>query len=163
MSTSKVVYSTSGKTCSGYPRWASSSVLRSRTNRAARFRFLQPRRGCSEATARIRLLKHLRLAPAWIDSGLVFTSTVGTVIEPRNLNRFFDELITKAGVRRIRFHDLRHTCASLLLAQNVPARVVMEIIGHSQLAMTTDLYSHVMPTALRAAADAMDRLLLQPN
>ena len=54
--------------------------------------------------------------PAWIDSGLVFTSTVGTVIEPRNLNRFFDELITKACVRRIRFHDLRHTCASLLLA-----------------------------------------------
>jgi integrase len=63
------------------------------------------------------------------------------------LNRFFDELIAKARVRRIRFHDLRHTCASLLLAQNVPARVVMEILGHSQLAMTTDLYSHVMPTA----------------
>ena len=67
------------------------------------------------------------------------TSTVGTVIEPPNLNRFFDELIAKARVRRIRFHDLRHTCASLLLAQNVPARVVMEILGHSQLAMTTDL------------------------
>ena len=83
----------------------------------------------------------LALGPAWIDSGLVFTSTIGTVIEPRNLNRFFDELIGKARVRRIRFHDLRHTCASLLLAQNVPARVVMEILGHSQLAMTTDLYS----------------------
>jgi integrase len=56
----------------------------------------------------------LALGPAWLDSGLVFTSTVGTVIEPRNLNRFFDELIAKACVRRIRFHDLRHTCASLL-------------------------------------------------
>ena len=67
------------------------------------------------------------------------TSTVGTVVEPPNLNRFFDELIAKARVRHIRFHDLRHTCASLLLAQNVPARVVMEILGHSQLAMTTDL------------------------
>jgi integrase len=87
----------------------------------------------------------LVLGPAWVDSDLVFTSTVGTVIEPRNLKRFFDELIAKARVRRIRFHDLRHTCASLLLAQNVPARVVMEILGHSQLAMTTDLYSHVMP------------------
>ncbi len=105
----------------------------------------------------------LALGPAWVDSGLVFTSTVGTVIEPRNLNRLFDQLITKAGVRRIRFHDLRHTCASLLLAQNVPARVVMEILGHSQLAMTTDLYSHVMPTALREAADAMDRVFVQPN
>jgi len=86
------------------------------------------------------------LGPAWVDSGLVFTSTVGPVIEPRNLTRLFDELNAKAGVRRIRFHDLRHTCASLLLAQNVPARVVMEILGHSQLAITTDLYSHVMPT-----------------
>jgi integrase len=76
----------------------------------------------------------LALGQSWVDSGLVFTSTVGTVIEPRNLNRFFDELITKAAVRRIRFHDLRHTCASLLLVQNVPARVVMEILGHSQLA-----------------------------
>ena len=53
--------------------------------------------------------------------------------------------------------------ASLLLAQNVPARVVMEILGHSQLAITTDLYSHVMPTALREAADAMDRVFVQPN
>ena len=49
----------------------------------------------------------LALGPAWVESGLVFTSAVGTVIEPRNLNRFFDELIAKAGVRRIRFHDLR--------------------------------------------------------
>ena len=105
----------------------------------------------------------LALGPAWVDSGLVFPSTVGTVIEPRNLNRFFDELITKAGVRRIRIHDLRHTGASLLLAQNVPARVVMEILGHSQLAITTDLYSRVMSTALRAAADAMDRVFIQPN
>ena len=105
----------------------------------------------------------LALGPAWVESGLVFTSAVGTVIEPRNLNRFLDELIAKAGVRRIRFHDLRHTCASLLLAQNVPARIVMEILGHSQLAMTTDLYSHVMPTALRAAADAMDRALGRPH
>jgi integrase len=85
------------------------------------------------------------------------------VIEPRNLTRLFDELIAKAGVRRIRCHDLPHTCASLLLAQNVPARVVMEILGHSQLAITTDLYSHVMPTALREAADAMNRLFVQPN
>ena len=71
------------------------------------------------------------------------------------MNRCFDELIAKARVRRIRFHDLRHTCASPLLAQNVPARVVMEILGHSQLAMTTDLYSHVKPTALREAADGV--------
>jgi integrase len=97
----------------------------------------------------------------WPETGLVFTSTVGTVIEPRNLSRLFDDPIAAAGVRRIRFHDLRHTCASLLLAQGVPARVVMDVLGHSQMAITMDLYSHVMPTALREAADAIDRALGQ--
>ncbi len=103
--------------------------------------------------------ERLAAGPAWVDSGLVFTSTAGTVIEPRNLSRLFDELTAQAGVRRIRFHDLRHTCASLLLAQEVPARVVMDVLGHSQIAITMNLYSHVMPTALREAADAIDRAL----
>jgi hypothetical protein len=58
-----------------------------------------------------------------------------------------------------RTHDLRHTCASLLLAQGVPPRVVMDVLGHSQIAITMDLYAHVMPTALREAADAIDRAL----
>lgn len=103
--------------------------------------------------------ERLATGPGWTDSGFVFTSTVGTVVEPRNLSRLFDQLIVRAGVRRIRFHDLRHTCASLLLAQGVPPRVVMEVLGHSQLAITMDLYAHVMPTALREAAEAMDRAL----
>jgi integrase len=95
----------------------------------------------------------------WVDTGLVFTTTRGGGLEPRNLNRTLDSLIKTAGVPRIRFHDLRHTCASLLLAQGVQPRVVMEILGHSQLAITTDLYSHVMPTTLRAAAHALDTAL----
>ena len=64
--------------------------------------------------------------PAWTDSGLVFTSSVGMVIEPRNLSRLFDELIEAARVRRIRFHDLRHTCASrprsAVLSKRLPIR-----------------------------------------
>ena len=95
-------------------------------------------------------------ASSWHDSGLVFTTSKGTMIEPRNLNRFLDEAIERAGLRRIRFHDLRHTCASLLLAQGVSPRVVMEVLGHSQMSMTTDLYGHVMPSSLRSAADALD-------
>ena len=74
----------------------------------------------------------------------------------RHLNRLLDLAIERAGLRRIRFHDLRHTCASLLLAQGVSPRVVMELLGHTQLSMTTDLYGHVMPSSLRAAADALD-------
>lgn len=97
-----------------------------------------------------------KVAAAWVDPGLVFATTRGSVIEPRNINRLFEEQVARAGLRRIRFHDLRHTCASLLLAQGVPPRVVMEVLGHSQLSITTDLYGHVMPTGLRAAADAME-------
>ena len=70
-----------------------------------------------------------------------------------------DALVVDAGVRRIRLHDMRHTCASLLLAQGAPARGVMEVLGHSQLGITMNLSSHVMPSALRQAADAIDRVL----
>ena len=65
---------------------------------------------------------------------LVFTSSTGTPLEPRNVNRTFAELLKIAGLRPTRFHDLRHTCASLLLAQGVSPRVVMETLGHSAIA-----------------------------
>ena len=107
----------------------------------------------------VQVEERLLAGEGWIDSGRVFTSSAGTILEPRNLSRLFEERMASAGVRRIRFHDLRHTCASLLLAQGVQPRVVMEVLGHSQLAMTMDLYSHVMPTALREAAEAMDQAL----
>ncbi|WP_322756372.1 site-specific integrase [Frankia sp. Cas3] len=95
----------------------------------------------------------------WQETGLVFTTTIGTPIEPRNLNRHFYVLCAKAGVRRVRLHDLRHTCASLLLAQGVPARVVMELLGHSAIAVTMNVYSHVMPAASRDATDKIGSLL----
>ena len=96
---------------------------------------------------------------AWHDFGLVFTTSIGTPIEPRNLNRSFDALCARAGIRRVRVHDLRHTCASLLLAQGVAPRVVMEILGHSQLAVTMNIYSHVLPAVEREAADRMNAAL----
>ena len=104
-------------------------------------------------------MERLTAGDSWQESGLVFTTSLGTVVEPRNLSRIFEHLVERSGVRRIRFHDLRHTCASLLLAQGVSPRVVMDVLGHSQLSITMDLYSHVMPSALRDAADAMDRAL----
>ena len=60
---------------------------------------------------------------------------------------------------RQQFHDLRHCCASLLLAQGLHPRVVMEVLGHSQIALTMDTYSHVMPAAQRVAADLMGAIL----
>jgi integrase len=59
----------------------------------------------------------------------------------------------------VRLHDLRHTAASLLLAQGVPARVVMEVLGHSQIGVTMNIYSHLMPTQLASAADAIGTAL----
>jgi integrase len=69
-------------------------------------------------------VERLTAGESWQESGLVFTTSLGTVVEPRNLSRTFEHLVQPSGVRRIRFDDLRHTCASLLLAQGVSAPVL---------------------------------------
>lgn len=98
-------------------------------------------------------------ATIWIESDLVFTTSIGTPIEPRNLVRHFQTLCRRAGLPQIRFHDLRHTCASLLLAQGVEPRVIMETLGHSVIGTTLNIYTHVLPATQRSAADRMDDLL----
>lgn len=95
----------------------------------------------------------------WHETGLVFTTKWGTPIEPRNATRSFKRLLAKAGIREIRFHDLRHSCATLLLVQGVSPRVVMEILGHSQISLTMNTYSHVIPAMQREAAARLDALL----
>jgi integrase len=98
-------------------------------------------------------------APVWPHPELVFTTTVGTPIEPRNQVRHFEALCKRADIRRVRFHDLRHTCASLLLAQGVEPRVIMDTLGHSVIGTTLNLYTHVMPATQRDAANRMDDIL----
>ncbi|MBF6613856.1 MAG: site-specific integrase, partial [Chloroflexi bacterium] len=111
-------------------------------------------------THRIRQLEErLAAGERWKESGLVFTSTIGTPLDPRNAFRSFQDALQRAGLPHIRFHDLRHTCASLLLAQGVHPRVVMEALGHSQISLTMDTYSHVIPALQKEAADRMDALL----
>jgi integrase len=100
-----------------------------------------------------------RAAVRWTHSGLVFATAIGTPIEPRNLNRHFNALCDKAGIRRVRLHDLRHTCATLLLAQGVDGRTIMELLGHSAIAVTMDIYAHVRLDVLRSAVDRMDGVL----
>ena len=99
----------------------------------------------------------------WIDAGLVFTTASGRHIEPRNLNTAFGRLVARAGVRRIRFHDLRHTCATLLLSRGVSPRTVMDILGHSQIAVTMNTYGHVIPVMQQEAARQMDAALGDPD
>jgi Phage integrase family len=101
------------------------------------------------AALRAHLVRQLeaRLAAGgrWQDRGLVFTSSIGTPLESRNVTRAFKALLTAATLPNIRFHDLRHSCATLLLAQGVNPRVVMETLGHSQVSLTLNTYSHVLP------------------
>ena len=71
----------------------------------------------------------------------------------------FKPLLKRAGLPQIRFHDLRHTCATILLSKNVNPKVVSEMLGHSSIAITLDTYSHVLPTMQESAADAMEEAL----
>jgi integrase len=94
------------------------------------------------------------------DWGLVFTTRLGTPFSPRNDYRDFQRLIGAAGLRRVRLHDLRHTAASLMLAQGVNPGVVMEILGHSQISVTMNTDSHVTPASSREAVALVEGLLL---
>ncbi|GAA3877120.1 tyrosine-type recombinase/integrase [Streptomyces sedi] len=85
--------------------------------------------------------------------GLVFTTKNGTPIEPRDLNRSFEALSAHASIRKVRFHDLRHTCASLLHEQGADARTIMEVLGHSSIRVTMDVYTFVRLDAQRSAFD----------
>ncbi|MCX8073049.1 MAG: site-specific integrase, partial [Candidatus Binatia bacterium] len=98
----------------------------------------------------------------WKDTRFVFTTTVGTPMDPRRVGRLFHRALEKAGLPRKRFHDLRHTAASLLLAQAVHPRVIMELLGHSQITVTMNTYAHVMPQLQREAVDKVGNLLHRP-
>jgi integrase len=91
----------------------------------------------------------------WRETGLVFTTALGGFIEPRNVNRMFATLCDKAKVRRVRVHDLRHSCATLLFTMGVEARTVQRILRHSSITVTTSTYVEVIETVQRDALDTM--------
>ena len=96
---------------------------------------------------------------AWIDTGLVFTTRHGTALEPRNFTRSFDRCIIKAQVPRITVHGTRKTCGSLLAALDVHPRVAMQILRHSKIAVTMEIYTEVPSAATREALKRLGQWL----
>jgi integrase len=106
-----------------------------------------------------QLKERLKLGPAWEDHGLVFTTGLGRPIDARNLVRHYTRALKAAGIEYRNFHTLRHTAASLLLAHGGHLFRVQQVLGHSQIALTADLYGHAMPALLEDIAERMDRAL----
>ena len=105
--------------------------------------------------------ERLKLGSLWEDHGLVFPNRVGKPMDHNNLyRRDFKKMLKKAELpNTFRFHDLRHTCATLLLLKNVNPKVVQELLGHATITQTLDTYSHVLPTMQDAATNAMESAL----
>ncbi len=126
------------------------------------------RRGVVMPESVIRALKTRRARQAqerllagleWQNGELVFTNPNGRPLEPITLHREYKQMLKAVGLpTEVRFHDLRHTAASLLLAQGVHLRVIMELLGHSSISLTANTYAHVMPAAMRDVADRMESI-----
>jgi integrase len=97
---------------------------------------------------------------AWQDrDDLVFTDSVGRYVQPGSVSHGFQDAREAAGLPAVRFHDLRHSAATLMLAEGVPLAVISEWLGHAGIAITASHYAAVVPALRRDAADAMDRAL----
>jgi integrase len=135
--------------------------------------FTEPKTDCSRRTIAVpaplvEALRKQRVAQneerlvagsEWDDWDLVFAQPNGRPLDKHSDYETWIKLLNRAGVRHIRLHDGRHTAATLLLTAGVHPRVVMELLGHSQMRTTTDIYSHVMPALAQEAADRMAKTL----
>jgi integrase len=132
-----------------------------KTKRGRRSIRLTPRAvNALSAHRKKQLEERMRLAGLYEDQDLIFATQKGTPINPENLvKRSFKPLLERAGLPEIRFHDLRHTCATLLLGSGVHPKLVQELLGHATIAMTLDTYSHFLPSMGDQTAMAMEEAL----
>ena len=109
-----------------------------------------------------RRQKEERLAcgPEWQDSGHVFVQEDGAPYHPEKVSKLFTRAARRAGLSRIRLHDLRHSYATLALSAGVHAKVISERLGHASIAITLDTYSHAVPALSEEAASQVAALLL---
>ena len=106
-----------------------------------------------------QLQQRLLVGPAWQEQDLVFGGPFGGPVDPSWQRTVFKVVLERIGLPVIRFHDLRHTAATLLLTQGVHPKVVSEMLGHATITLTLDTYSHLVPVLHAQAAAAMDARL----
>ena len=107
-----------------------------------------------------QLEERLAAGETWQDTDLVFTDVVGAPLNGIHVLRYkFAPLVKRTGLPTMRLHDLRHTCATLLLDQGINPKIVSEMLGHSTVAMTLDLYSHVLPMMQQSTVSALEAVL----
>jgi len=99
------------------------------------------------------------LGPIYEDYDIVTCTNHGTPLNPANVRRTFNRLIKVADVPKIRFHDLRHTHATVLFSKRVNVKVISERLGHSNIKVTLDTYSHVLPTMQEDAVRKLDEIM----
>ena len=109
---------------------------------------------------RRQLEERLAWGAAWANTGYVFTAENGEPLHPERIKVIFGQFVAQVGLPKIRFHDLRHTSATLALAAGIHPKVVSERLGHASIAITLDLYSHVTPTLQAEAADVLGAVIL---
>ena len=108
----------------------------------------------------IQIEQQLAAGPKWNNpSNLIFTNQFGKPLTPSQVRRTFNKLLNQAGVKTIRFHDLRHSTATLLLSLNVQHSIVQDVLGHANIGITMDTYSHSVPRLQEEAMDKLDALL----
>ncbi|MBV9020209.1 MAG: tyrosine-type recombinase/integrase [Ktedonobacteraceae bacterium] len=100
----------------------------------------------------------MKAGSQWSEKDIVFCNMYGGYIEPSALHNDFKRLLTEAELPNIRFHDLLHSTATLLLGMGVNPKIVQELLGHSSISMTMDIYSHALPSMQQEAMGKLDDL-----
>src|SRR5262249_23879627 len=110
-----------------------------------------------------QLEQRLAAGADWQNTGYIFTTGIGTHLDPSAPGRDLDRLLAKAGLEHIRFHDLRHSAATFLLVLNTHAKVTADMLGHSRVQLTLDVYSHLLPNIQTEAVQKIDALLAETD
>jgi integrase len=108
-----------------------------------------------------QLERKAEAGPKWEENNFVFPNIYGRYLDSTIIHRLFKKLLADAGFPDMRFHDLRHSAATILLSMGVHPKVVQELLGHSQISITLDTYSHVLPSVQKEAMDRLNDLFNQ--